>query len=61
MKELNRVNFLPLLILAMLVNILSQAVHETGHHMVYQTMGHELVWSFTKLVQMWEPPTNPND
>jgi len=61
MKELDRVHFLRLLILAMLVNILGQAVHETGHHMVYQIMGHEPVWAFTKVVQMSEPPTNPAD
>jgi len=53
--------FLPLFILAMLVNILAQAVHETGHHMVYQVMGHEPVWAFTKVVQMWEPPTHLAD
>ena len=51
--------FLPLLVLAMLVNILAQAWHETGHHIVYQVMGHEPVWAFTKVVQMREPPTNP--
>ncbi len=51
--------FLPLLILVMLLNILSQTTHETGHHMVYQIMGHEPVWAFTKLVQIWEtPPVN---
>jgi len=62
MKELNRINFLPLLILAMLVNILSQAVHETGHHMVYQIMGHEPVWAFTKLMQLQETsPMNPDE
>jgi len=53
--------FLPLFILAMLVNILAQAVHETGHHMVYQVMGHEPVWAFTEVVQMWEPPTHLAD
>ena len=52
--------FIPLLILAMLVNILAQAVHETGHHMVYQVMGHEPVWAFTKLVQK-ENPAHPSD
>ena len=54
--------FFPLLILAMLVNILAQAVHETGHHLVYQVMGHEPVWAFTKVVQMSETmPSNPDD
>ncbi len=55
-------HFLPLLILAMLVNILAQAVHETGHHMVYQVMGHEPVWAFTKVVQMSETiPSHPDE
>ena len=53
--------FLPLLVLAMLVNVLAQAVHETGHHMVYQAMGHEPIWAFTKLVQKSENPTRPSD
>jgi len=56
------IRFLPLLILVMLVNILSQTTHETGHHLVYQLMGHEPVWAFTKLVQIWEtPPNNPSE
>lgn len=54
--------FLPLLLLAMLVNILAQAVHETGHHLVYQVMGHEPVWAFTKMVQMSETtPMYPDE
>jgi len=57
--EMYHIRFLPLLILAMLVNILAQTVHETGHHMVYQVMGHEPVWAFTKIVQLSEPPINP--
>lgn len=55
-----QLRFLPLVLLAMLVNILGQTTHETGHHLVYQVMGHEPVWGFTKLVQIWEtPPRNP--
>ena len=68
MPELNakpqmyNIHFLPLLILAMLVNILAQAAHETGHHIAYQVMGHEPVWAFTKLVQLSEiTPTNPDE
>ena len=57
--KIQSLHFLSLLILAMLVNILAQAVHETGHHLVYQVMGHEPVWAFTKLVQQWDPPTDP--
>ena len=59
---MNNTRFLPLLILAMLVNILAQAAHETGHHMVYQVMEHEPVWAFTKVVQLSETtPTNPEE
>ena len=54
MKEFSHIRFLPLLILAMLVNILSQMVHEAGHHMVYQSMGHNPVWGLTKIVQIWD-------
>lgn len=65
MKEttkLQSIHFLPLFILAMLVNILAQAVHETGHHLVYQVMGHEPVWAFTKIVQMSETtPSHPDE
>jgi len=60
--KLHHIRFLPLLILAMLVNILSQTTHETGHHIVYQLMGHEPVWAFTKMVQIWEtPPIHPDE
>ena len=59
---MSTLRFLPLLILAMLVNILAQAVHETGHHFAYQVMGHEPVWAFTKVVQMSDAiPSNPNE
>ena len=57
-----QLRILPLFILAMLVNILAQAVHETGHHMVYQVTGHEPVWAFTKVVQMSETtPSHPDE
>ena len=59
---MSTLRFLPLLILAMLVNILAQAVHETGHHFAYQVMGHEPVWAFTKVVQMSDAiPSNPDE
>jgi len=38
--RLQSASFLSLLVLAMWVNILAQAVHEAGHHLVYQVMGH---------------------
>lgn len=59
---MSTLRFLPLLILAMLVNILAQAVHEAGHHFAYQVMGHDPVWAFTKVVQMSETmPSNPDE
>ena len=65
MKETTRfqsIPFLALLFLAMLVNILAQATHETGHHFIYQVMGHEPVWAFTKVVQMSETiPSHPDE
>jgi hypothetical protein len=51
-SELHSIHFIPLLILAILVNILAQAAHETGHHIVYQVMEPEPVWAFTKVVQL---------
>jgi len=61
-NKIDQIRFLPLLILTMLVNILAQAVHETGHHFIYQVMGHEPVWAFTKVVQMSETtPSNPDE
>ena len=59
---MHTIKFLPLLILAMLVNILAQAAHETGHHLVYQVKGYEPVWAFTKVVQLSETtPMNPKE
>lgn len=61
-KSVQSTRFLPLLVLAMLVNILAQAVHETGHHLFYQVMGHEPIWAFTKVVQMSETtPSHPDE
>ena len=50
--------FFPLFILAMLVTILAQAVHETGHLLFFQVTGREATWVFTKVAQLSEPPTN---
>ena len=60
--NLHHIRFLPLFILAMLVNILAQTVHETGHHMVYQVMRHKPVWALTKMVQISETtPSHPDE
>ncbi|HRJ42760.1 MAG TPA: hypothetical protein PL105_12820 [Caldilineaceae bacterium] len=58
--QISAISFLPLLVLAILVTLVAQAFHETGHRMVYQLTGHSPVWGFTKLVQIWDtPPINP--
>ncbi len=55
------IRFWSLLVVAMFVNIVSQTIHETGHHIVYQLMGRDPVWGFTKVVQLWEtPPMHPD-
>ena len=61
-KKTIPISFLSMLVLAMLVNILGQAIHETGHSSVYQLMGRGPVWGFTKLVQVWDtPPIHPEE
>ena len=61
-NDLQKIGFWSLLILAMLVNILGQAIHETGHRLVYQVMGRDPVWGFTKIIQIWDtPPSNPSE
>jgi len=57
-----QLRFLPLLVLAMLVNILAQAVHETGHLLFFQVTGREATWVFTKVAQMSETtPSHPDE
>lgn len=50
-----------LVLSALLLNILAQALHEGGHLLVYSLAGHSPVWRFTGLVQRWEatPPPHP--
>jgi hypothetical protein len=55
------VPFWRLLILAMLLNILAQTIHETGHWAIYQAFGHNPTWGFIGLVQWWDtPPLHPD-
>jgi hypothetical protein len=57
-----KLGFWHLLLLAMLLNILSQALHEGGHWAAYQLYGHKPVWGFTAIVQLWDtPPLHPQD
>ena len=45
-----------LVLAAMTLNILAQAIHEGGHWAVYQATGHRPVWGFTSIVQIWDTP-----
>ena len=60
--EFRAAGFLRLLVLAGLLNCLSQAIHEAGHWAVYQAFGRGPVWGFTGLVQIWgKPPLHPGE
>jgi hypothetical protein len=50
-----------LVLAALLLNILAQAIHEGGHWVVYQIAGCRPEWGFTSLVQMWDTaPQHPD-
>ncbi len=53
-------SFWRLLVLAMLLNIVTQALHEAGHWSVYQAFDRGPVWGFIGLVQLWDKtPLHP--
>lgn len=54
-----KLSFLRLFLLAFLINIAAQAIHETGHLLVYQIYGRNPTWGFIGLVQLWN--TQPED
>jgi hypothetical protein len=55
-----KVPFWWLVLAAMTLNILAQAIHEGGHWAVYHITGHRPVWAFTSIVQIWDtPPQHP--
>jgi hypothetical protein len=57
-----KISFWQLLVLAMLVNVVAQALHEAGHWTVYQAYKRGPVWGFIGLVQVWDtPPLHPNE
>ena len=58
----NRITkFRQLFILAMLLNILSQGIHESGHWAIYQAYDRGPVWGFIGLVQLSDtPPLHPD-
>jgi len=60
--DYRRAGFWQLLILTMLLNIVSQTIHEAGHWAVYETLGLGPVWGFTGVVQIWgDPPLHPDE
>jgi hypothetical protein len=57
--DLQKVPFWWLVLAAMTLNILAQAFHEGGHWIVFEITGHQPVWAFTSIVQLWD--TSPRD
>jgi len=54
-------SFARLLLLAALLNCLTQTIHEAGHWAIYQAYGRQPVWGFIGLVQIWDrTPLNPD-
>jgi hypothetical protein len=49
-----------LVLAAMTLNILAQAIHEGGHWAIFEISGHRPVWAFTGIVQLWDnQPQHP--
>jgi len=61
--DYRKINFWQLVVLALLVNFVGQAMHEAGHWAVYEALGLGPVWGFTRVVQIWDdvPPLHPNE
>ena len=58
---LTKIGFIRLLLLAILVTIAAQAIHEMGHMVVYQLYHRNPTWGFIGMVQRWEtPPKSPD-
>ena len=58
--NLKKIPFWWLVLTAMAVNILAQAIHEGGHWTVFEITGHQPVWAFTGIVQLWDAtPRDP--
>ena len=51
---LKKIPFWWLVLAAMTLNILAQAIHEGGHWAVFESTGHQPVWAFTGIVQIWD-------
>jgi len=60
--DYRKITFWKLVLLAFLLNIITQAIHEGGHWLVYELSGLKPVWGFTSLVQVWdESPLHPEE
>ena len=61
--DYRKIGFLQLVLIAFLLNIVVQTIHEAGHWAVCETMGRKPVWGFTQLLQIWgdTPPIHPNE
>jgi len=58
--DLKKVPFWWLILAAMTINILAQAIHEGGHWAVFEITRHRPVWTFTGIVQLWDAqPQHP--
>jgi hypothetical protein len=58
--DLQKIPFWWLMLAALTLNILAQAIHKGGHWAVFQVTGHRPVWAFTSIAQVWDtPPLNP--
>jgi len=55
-----KTSFLQLIVLALLLSVIAQMIHESGHLLVYQAYERGPVWGFIGLVQLWDtPPLQP--
>jgi len=61
--DYRKIGFLQLVLIAFLLNVVVQTVHEAGHWTVCEVMGRKPVWGFTQLLQIWgdHPPIHPNE
>jgi hypothetical protein len=61
--DYRKIGFWRLVILALLLNFVVQAIHESGHWFVCEILGRKPVWGFTQLLQIWgdQPPLHPNE
>lgn len=56
-----KISFIRIFLLAFIINFLAQAIHETGHLLVYQINRRNPTWGFIGLVQLWNtPPEDPS-